>query len=184
MKLSKYMEILEEMTRIYRTEGDLEDAALDIQPSDFGMIRQDYEWAVKALHESVRNNKNLLGIFQAGPGTSASPEQMKKAEINPSDLRLHIAHVRLDLKALIATIPKAHQDKTREITIRLLQELTSRANITDLGQVFSDEEAAVVKANCQEEEPVADTADNRDAEEPQTDFDALMIQLRKEGKIL
>ncbi|MBU0706207.1 hypothetical protein KJ657_04490 [Patescibacteria group bacterium] len=183
MKLSKYMKILEEMTRIYRTEGQLEDAALDIQPSDFGMIRQDYEWAIKALHESVRNNKHLLGIFQAGQGTAPSPEEVKEAEISQSDLRLHIAHVRFDLKALIATAPKVHQNKIGEIAVRLLQELTSRANVTDLGQVFSNEEAAFVKTHCQEES-VAAPADNRDDEESQIDLEALMIRLREEGKIL
>jgi len=186
MKLSSYMEILEDLTQLHRAEGDIDDAVAKPMPDGTSSTRQDYEWTIKALHESVRKNKALLGIFPENGARVPASDELRNAEISEKDLRLHIAKVRADLGALIAAAP----DRKREnVAIRLLQKLSTSVRIKDLGEVFGKEEAAVVKAAQKKDEPCETQPDskwdsNKDRRlSPEAEMDAYMTQLRRAGKI-
>ncbi len=138
MKLQDYMDTLGSITMNFRTEGDIRGVSEAIENQDVGPVKEDYEWAITQVHGAIKENKGLLEIFPENE-SEEDREKIKNTEIRPKALSQHVARVRLDLKLLIRKSENISNTRV-EVLTTLLQSLTSRLDITDLGGVFEDEE--------------------------------------------
>lgn len=178
------MGILQSLTQLYRTEGDLAGA---LQGDD--CVSEDHEWAVKALHEMIKQNRTALGILHENDHKEASIETIKLQEIRPEALKLHIAMVRHDLMRAHSGKPEFTASRKQIISV-ILQELTNRTETSALGELASRAEHNLVQAARRKNEPKETKPkskwqpDENGRLSREAEFEALMIQLRRAGKIL
>ena len=168
MKLNEYKELLINFTRYYRTEGTVE-CALNNQEDGTPQLQ---DWAIDQIHTAIKKHRDALGISLAASGD----EDIDSQEIDETKLRRHIADLRSELKSVIEGLPEDERKMKKELMVRMLEDLTLRAGIKDLGKVF-EKNPRIQKHQNEEAGPETTEAPGN------TDIEALMARLRAEGKI-
>lgn len=150
------------------------------------------------LHKTIGNNKHLLGVFpENGNREKSSKEDIKEAEIHPDALRRHILSVRAEIRQCLEEKSRTR----REIAKQVLQDLTSRLDITDMGEVFGrkeqqewgqafnkntgfgDEDSNTGERYQPEKDPILEKLKSASPEDLGKAHQILMERLRKGGKI-
>ncbi len=194
MKLSEYMEVLKSLTDDFLADGKVEENISDPVPSEVGAAREDYKWAVKALHATVKSNRKSLGIFPKDVDVESLKGKMKDkvefAEISDAALRMHIVQIRHELGELIRMNDDISHGR-KEILANLLSNLTKRVHISDLGVVFGEEEMVTPqsKKRRRKKKPTvkakpSSTTDHDTRATTEDEYEALMEELRRNGHIL
>jgi hypothetical protein len=203
MRFEEYLSQVAKVINMHKTEAELTDAMAEGDGEKPGTVIRIFESVKEEIKHALASNKNLLGVFEENGEASLSPEEIKKREIQPHNLKRHMLAVRQNLR---------HHKKTSHdpdnilkklpdpdiIIAKILEDITSALGVKDIGRAFGEDEQKAYAAEFGERKKKTDEAPKTTKEldirkappgiEPGTpEFEKylkeVMAKLRKEGTI-
>jgi DNA repair ATPase RecN len=137
MKLEDYMLTLSNITHEFRAHSEITDVIKRSEAAETETSREDIEWAIGVLHQSIKKHRGILGVKAVQDGNPARKEHQKQMTISEATLRNHVVEVRNELKAKAREVESKRPQKAEEIQ-KIIRELVERLNLTDL-ESFNEE---------------------------------------------
>ncbi|MBN2306395.1 hypothetical protein JXD20_00215 [Candidatus Peregrinibacteria bacterium] len=179
MKLSEYMEALQSVCTQLKTEAAVEVACFD-ETAD---IWAEYQAVITTFQDMIKKNRDSLGLGQLGPMSQEEQTAMKEKEIDPENLKLHVAMVRYDL---MQTLTGKKNARKRSIASEILNELTIKTDTVSLKQIGSAIERQLVteaRKSASTAEPKPPPQKIQPIPPLSNEIEAINERLRQAGKI-